>query len=116
MISGVEMEEQTQNIQGLHGSFDMGATYKGREISVPFSFQGQNMASYPLFRDLIYKITTSTESYYIQEMRRPQVAGYTFKDTKDSNAISQLTNTAEIQRTMKRNPAMKFQHRQTLSC
>lgn len=89
VISGIEMEEQTQNIQGLHGSFDMGATYKGREISVPFSFQGQNMASYPLFRDLIYKLTTSTESYYIQEMRRPQVAGYTFKDTKDSNAISQ---------------------------
>lgn len=88
MISGVEMEEQTQSIQGLHGSFDMGATYKGREISVPFSFQGQNMASYPLFRDLIYKLTTSTESYYIQELRRPQVEGYTFKDTKNSNAIT----------------------------
>ncbi|MDK9853124.1 phage tail family protein [Staphylococcus equorum] len=88
VISGVEMEEQSQNIQGLHGSFDMGATYKGREISVPFSFQGQNMASYPIFRDLIYKLTTSTESYYIQELRRPQVEGYTFKDTKGSNAIT----------------------------
>lgn len=82
------MEEQSRDIQGLNGSFDMGATYKGRDISVPFSFQGQNMASYPLFRDLIYKLTTKTEPFYIQELRRPQVAGYTFKDTKDSNAIS----------------------------
>ena len=88
MISGIEMEEQSRDIQGLNGSFDMGATYKGRDISVPFSFQGQNMASYPLFRDLIYKLTTKTEPFYIQELRRPQVAGYTFKDTKDSNAIS----------------------------
>lgn len=88
VISGVEMEEQTRDIQGLNGSFDMGATYKGRDISVPFSFQGQNMASYPLFRDLIYKLTTKTEPFYIQEMRRPQVAGYTFKDVKNSNAVS----------------------------
>ncbi|MFQ3871343.1 phage tail domain-containing protein [Staphylococcus sp. Mo2-1] len=89
VISGIEMEEQTRDIQGLNGAFDMGATYKGREITVPFSFQGQNLASYPLFRDLIYKLTTSTESYYIQELRRPQIAGYTFKDVKNSNAVSQ---------------------------
>lgn len=88
VISGIEMEEQTRDIQGLHGTFDMGATYKGRDISVPFSFQGQNLASYPLFRDLIYKLTTKTESFYIQELRRPQVAGYTFKDAKNSNAVS----------------------------
>lgn len=88
VISGIEMEEQTRDIQGLHGTFDMGATYKGREISVPFSFQGQNLASYPLFRDLIYKLTTKTEPFYIQELRRPQVAGYTFKDVKNSNAVS----------------------------
>ncbi|MGX0001650.1 tail protein [Staphylococcus cohnii] len=88
VISGIEMEEQTRDIQGLNGTFDMGATYKGRDISVPFSFQGQNLASYPLFRDLIYKLTTKTEPFYIQEMRRPQVAGYTFKDAKNSNAVS----------------------------
>lgn len=88
VISGVEMEEQTRDIQGLNGTFDMGATYKGRDISVPFSFQGQSLASYPLFRDLIYKLTTKTEPFYIQEMRRPQVAGYTFKDAKNSNAVS----------------------------
>lgn len=88
VISGIEMEEDSRGIQGLNGSFDMGATYKGRDISVPFSFQGQNMASYPLFRDLIYKLTTKTEPFYIQEMRRPQVAGYTFKDVKNSNAVS----------------------------
>lgn len=82
------MEEQSEEIEGLHGSFDMGAVYKGRDISVPFSFEGQNMASYSTFRDLVYKLTTSNEPYYIEEIRHATVAGYTFKDTKESNAVS----------------------------
>lgn len=89
VVNGIEMEEHSESIEGLNGSFDMGAVYKGREISVPFSFQGQNLGTYSVFRDLIYQLTTSTEPYYIQEMRRPKKQGYTFKEPSvDSSAYS----------------------------
>ncbi|MCG3412220.1 phage tail family protein [Staphylococcus massiliensis] len=88
-IQGIELEDNLQEIDGLHGYFDLGATFKGREISVPFSFKGENLTSFPLMRNLIYELTTSTEPFYIQEMRRPQIAQYTFKDVEaKSNAIS----------------------------
>jgi len=81
IISPIEVEHDKRTIKGLHGTFDAGKTYKGRDISVPFVFVTDNLATYPLYRDLIYELVYDDEPFYIQEMRRPREQQYEFKDT-----------------------------------
>lgn len=89
VISPIEVEQEKQNIQGLHGTFDAGMTYRERSISVPFVFVAESLASYPLYRDLIFELVYDDEPFYVQEMRRPQEQQYEFKDTTyNDTAIS----------------------------
>lgn len=81
IIGAVEVENEENQIQGLHGKFTAGTTYKERNISVPFTFVSENLSTYPLYRDLIYELAYDTEPFYIQEMRRPKAQQYEFKDT-----------------------------------
>lgn len=81
VVKGIELNKMTENIEGLHGNFDIGATYDNREIIVPFSFKGNELSEYPLFRDMLFQIATDVKPFYIQEMRRPRQSQYLFKDT-----------------------------------
>ncbi|WP_073504379.1 phage tail domain-containing protein [Staphylococcus succinus] len=81
VVSPIEVDEESNSIQGLHGKFDAGMTYKERTISVPFVFVSNTLASYPLYRDLISELVFDTEPFYVQEMRRPKAQQYEFKDT-----------------------------------
>lgn len=81
VVKGIELDTMTEQIAGLHGDFNIGATYKSREIVVPFSFKGNDLSEYPLFRDLLFQLATDIKPFYIQEMRRPRQSQYLFKDT-----------------------------------
>lgn len=88
-VKGIELDTMTEQIAGLHGDFNIGATYKSREIVVPFSFKGASLSEYPLFRDLLFQLATDIKPFYIQELRRPDVTSYTFKDTtRDTQALT----------------------------
>lgn len=89
VVKGIETDTISEPIAGLHGNFEIGTTYKSREIVVPFSFKGASLSEYPLLRDLVFKLATDTKPFYIQELRRPDVTSYTFKDTtRDTQAVS----------------------------
>lgn len=95
IIGAMDIETNEKQIQGLHGIFDGGITYKGRSIRVPFTFIADSLAAYPLYRDLVYDIVMTEEPFYIQEMRRPQELQYEFKDTvggKNALTIDQYGN------------------------
>lgn len=88
-IGAMDIEKNEKQIQGLHGIFDGGITYKGRTIRVPFTFIADTLAAYPLYRDLIYDLVMTDEPFYIQEMRRPQELQYEFKEPLGGkNALS----------------------------
>ncbi|MCH8665665.1 hypothetical protein HMPREF2693_00140 [Staphylococcus sp. HMSC068D08] len=87
-VSGLELETEYEQIDGLHGRFDMGGVYRKRTVSVPISFIAGELSDFPLHRDKLFNIVTDLDGFYIREMRRPKRLQYEFRDTtSDSGGL-----------------------------
>ncbi|HDR3203906.1 TPA: phage tail family protein [Staphylococcus aureus] len=80
-VGGLEIESAYEDIDGLHGRFNMGSVYRKRTISVPVSFIAGELSEFPLHRDKLFNIVTDLDGFYIREMRRPKRLQYEFRDT-----------------------------------
>lgn len=58
------------DVEGRAGTVDYGADLGQRTISVPFFMKANDLHGYPLIRDKLFSLVTSTEPFYIHELRR----------------------------------------------
>lgn len=88
IISSINMETYSSNIEGRHGRVDYGADYRDRTISVPFYFKPYDLHDFAHARDELFEYLTGAEGFYLRELRKNKREDYKFvKPTRDSIAI-----------------------------
>lgn len=62
---------KSENIEGLHGQIDFGASYAPRELELEGYFNGKTVAAYPLYRDRVFRMFGGLKSFYIIDSYQP---------------------------------------------
>lgn len=84
IVSSIEVEADNDKMDGRDGYLDLGASYGERTIVVPFYFEATDLLDVALVRDELFRLVLDKKPFFIQEMRRKELKGYTF--TKPSEA------------------------------
>lgn len=87
LVSSIPILANYGQVEGADGVVDYGATYGQRTITVPFAFESYDLLDFPLFRDFLFDLVISKESFYIQELRRAKRLGYKFVDINEPSQI-----------------------------
>lgn len=61
----------TEEVDGRHGSIDLGTVYEPRKINCSFYLKAFDMWDYVLLRDEVFKIFDSRKPFYIIDQRNP---------------------------------------------
>ncbi len=92
IVSSIPLNSVYSEVDGRHGTVDYGATYGTRTITVPFNLQAYDLLDFPLLRDVLFGLVLDTESFYIQEKRRPKKLAYAFVDTTEQAKMDPETD------------------------
>jgi len=79
LISSIPIQSEYDSIEGSDRRIDKGATFGERTIKTPFHFEAYDLLDFPLFRDFIFGLILSKESFYIREKRRISNQSYGFE-------------------------------------
>jgi len=78
LVSSLPILSEYDTMEGRDSRIDKGATYGVRTITTPFYFESPSLMDFPKFRDFLFSLVLSKESFYIREKRRKTNQSYGF--------------------------------------
>ena len=79
VFSSIEWEHNLTTLQGTDGVYDDGSNARSRKARLPFYFDVNNHAEFPIKRNLLFGMLHSREPFYIRELRRASYDSYEFE-------------------------------------
>lgn len=71
VVDSPEPRVDSEQVEGLDGHIDLGATYAGRAMRGVFLMEATDTADYPLLRNEVFRIFQSREQFYVIDDREP---------------------------------------------
>ncbi|ELJ9238191.1 phage tail family protein [Staphylococcus pseudintermedius] len=81
IVESIEMKDDYQDYEGMHGRHLVSSLYHSRKIHVPVFFVADDNLDYAIQRNLLYELVQDEKPFYIQELRRHDKVNYKFKNT-----------------------------------
>ena len=78
IVSSLPILSDYDNVESSDRRIDRGATFGSRTITTPFYFESPSLIDFPKFRDFLFSLVVSKESFYIREKRRETNQSYRF--------------------------------------
>lgn len=91
IVTSIPLVDSFSTVEGRGGTIDNGPDYGSRKIEIPITFVADDLHDFPLLRDVIFDLVSSSESFYIREMRRAKYKAYDFVDTNEPANMDEET-------------------------
>src|SRR5699024_12674131 len=69
-VSSIPVEGVYGDVEGRSGLVNYGAEFGQRTITIPIYTKAYDMGDYALLRDELFGLMTTSEPFYVREMRR----------------------------------------------
>ncbi len=99
VVGSIEVNGTYSNVDGRHGTVDMGAVFGSRSITVPFYYKAPYMPDIALMRDELAGLIVDTEPFYIREIRRVTYNGDDNQLVGGKRYLVRLSSTFNIDQT-----------------
>lgn len=97
IVESMEIDDQYQDKENMHGRILLGSNYRKRKIVVPINFRVNKLSDIARVRDLLYGLVVDTEPFYIREMRKKERASYRFIEPIESDYQEVTANGNPVQ-------------------
>ncbi|MBO1583146.1 phage tail domain-containing protein [Bacillus sp. XF8] len=100
-VGSIETRPNYIDVNGSNGRIFTGSTFGVRTITVPFYFKAQDLLDVAMIRDKLFEVITSTEPFYIRELRRLEYQNGENQFVGGKRYKVMLSSTFDIEQTFK---------------